>query len=392
MKKIFAKIHLWFSIPLGIILTVICLSGATLVFESEITRVINPQIYHVEASAGAQPLVPSQLVARIGEQIPDSLHLVSLELTTRNDEPCMAVFRETGRKQMSVNPYTGDVNGWAESPAFFNTMRKLHRWLLDPPAAKGEKSVGKVIVGISTLSLVLILISGLLLWIPSSRKALRNRLKVSVSNGRRRFWYDFHVSLGFYAILPLLVMALTGLTWSFGWYRTVAYALFSGAQTTVATKEHPSQRDNSVDRKRHEGSNMRHGDHKSADGQTMTKADTFDYAVWDEVLAQLTAHYPVYKAITLTQTEAQVRRQAAIRRTDRVTFDSQSGRLREIDRYEDTPRQQRLRGWFYAFHTGLWGGIWTKLLYFLATLIGATLPLTGYYLWWKRTSNRAKTK
>ena len=81
-----------------------------------------------------------------------------------------------------------------------------------------------------------------------------------------------------------------------------------------------------------------------------------------------------------------------MRRADRVTFDPQSGRLGEINRYEDTPQQQRLRGWFYAFHTGSWGGVWTKLLYFLAALIGATLPLTGYYLWWKRTSNRAKTK
>lgn len=392
MKKVFAKIHLWLSIPLGIVLTVVCLSGATLVFESEITRAFNPRIYRVEALAGAQPLAPSRLVARIGEQMPDSLHLVSLELPARSDEPCMAVFRQTGRKQLSIDPYTGDVNGWAESPAFFSTMRKLHRWLLDPPAVKGEKSVGKVIVGISTLVLVLILVSGLVLWIPRSCKALRNRLKVSVSNGRRRMWYDSHVSLGFYAILPLLVMALTGLTWSFGWYRTAAYALFGGAQTTVAVKEHPSQRDSSVDRKRHDGSDTRHGDRKSVERQTKNGTDTFDYAVWDEVLAQLTAHYPVYKAITLTQTEAQVRRQAAMRRADRVTFDPQSGRLGEINRYEDTPQQQRLRGWFYAFHTGSWGGVWTKLLYFLAALIGATLPLTGYYLWWKRTSNRAKTK
>lgn len=392
MKKIFAKIHLWLSIPLSIVITIVCLSGAALVFESEITRAINPRIYRVKVPADAQPLAPSQLIARIGEQIPDSLHPVSLELPARSDEPCMAVFRQTGRKQLSIDPYTGDVNGWAESPAFFNTMRKLHRWLLDPPAIKGEKSVGKVIVGISTLALVLILISGLVLWIPRSRKALRNRLKVSVDNGRRRLWYDFHVSLGFYVSLPLLVMALTGLTWSFGWYRTAAYALFDGTQTTVAAKEHPSQRDNTVVHKRHEGGNTHHGEHKSADGQTKTKADTFDYAVWDKVLAQLTTHYPTYKAITLTQTEAQIRRQTAMRRADRVTFDSQSGRLGKIDRYEDTPRQQRLRSWFYAFHTGSWGGIWTKLLYFLAALIGATLPLTGCYLWWKRTYGRAKTK
>ncbi len=392
MKKIFAKIHLWLSLPLGIVLTVVCLSGAVLVFEGEITRALHPELYRVAAPADARPLRPSQLAGRIGGQMPDSLHLVSLQLSARSDEPCMAAFRETGRKQLSVDPYTGHVNGWAESPAFFGTVRKLHRWLLDPPPSKGEKSVGKAIVGVSTLALVLILVSGLILWIPRSRKALRNRLKVSYSDGRRRFWHDSHVTLGFYATLLLLVMALTGLTWSFGWYRTAAYALFGGPQQTVAAQEKPSRKADSGNRHERERSGERTAGREQGKRPAETEARPFDYAVWDEVLEQLTAHCTAYKTIVLTQTEAQVARQSAMRRIDRATFDPRSGSLAEITRYEETPRQQRLRGWFYAFHTGTWGGIWTKILYFLAALIGATLPLTGYYLWWKRYSNKKNRK
>lgn len=104
-------------------------------------------------------------------------------------------------------------------------MRKLHRWLLNPPPQKGASSVGKMIVGISTLLMVVILVSGLVIWWPRTRKALNNRLKVSCCKGWRRFWYDSHVALGFYSTLFLLVMALTGLTWSFGWYRSFAYGL-----------------------------------------------------------------------------------------------------------------------------------------------------------------------
>lgn len=388
MKKIFAKIHLWLSLPLGIVLTVVCLSGAVLVFEGEITRALHPELYQVAAPADARPLQPSQLADRIGEQMPDSLHLVSLQLSARSDEPCIAAFRETGRKQLSVDPYTGNVNGWVESPAFFGTVRKLHRWLLDPPPSKGEKSVGKAIVGVSTLGLVLILVSGLILWIPRSRKALHNRLKVSCSNGRHRFWHDCHVSLGFYATLLLLVMALTGLTWSFGWYRTAAYALFGGTQQTVAAQEDLSRKVDSGNRQ----SRARSGERTAGREHGETETRPFDHAVWDDVLEQLTAHYTAYKTIVLTQTEAQVTRRSAMRRIDRATFDPRNGRLAEITRYEDTPRQQRLRGWFYTFHTGTWGGIWTKILYFLAALIGATLPLTGYYLWWKRYSNKKNRK
>ncbi len=392
MKKIFAKIHLWLSLPLGIVLTVVCLSGAVLVFEGEITRALHPELYRVAAPADARPLRPSQLAGRIGAQMPDSLHLVSLQLSARSDEPCMAAFRETGRRQLSVDPYTGTVNGWAESPAFFGTVRKLHRWLLDPPPSKGEKSVGKAIVGVSTLALVLILVSGLILWIPRSRKALRNRLKVSYSDGRRRFWHDCHVSLGFYATLLLLVMALTGLTWSFGWYRTAAYALFGGTPQIAVAQEFPARKTDSGSRQSRERSGERNTGREHDGTQAETEARPFDYAVWDAVLGQLTTHCTAYKTITLTRTEAQVARQSAMRRIDRATFDPRSGRLAEITRYEETPRQQRLRGWFYAFHTGTWGGIWTKILYFLAALIGATLPLTGYYLWWKRYSNKKNRK
>lgn len=389
MRKIFAKIHLWLSLPLGIVLTVVCLSGAVLVFEGEITRALHPELYRVAAPADARPLRPSQLADRIGGQMPDSLHLVSLQLSARSDEPCMAAFRETGRKQLSVDPYTGNVNGWTESPAFFGTVRKLHRWLLDPPPSKGEKSVGKAIVGVSTLALVLILVSGLILWIPRSRKALRNRLKVSYSDGRR-FWHDCHVSLGFYATLLLLVMALTGLTWSFGWYRTAAYVLFGGTPQTAVAEDAPARKTDSGNRQSRERSGGRNAGREHGGTQTETEARPFDYAVWDAVLGELTAHCTAYKTIVLTQTEAQVARQSAMRRIDRATFDPRSGRLAEIARYEDTPRQQRLRGWFYAFHTGTWGGIWTKILYFLAALVGASLPLTGYWLWWRRCMNKRK--
>ncbi len=237
---------------------------------------------------------------------------------------------------------------------------------------------------------MLILVSGLILWIPRSRKALRNRLKVSCAYGRRRFWHDCHVSLGFYATLLLLVMALTGLTWSFGWYRTAAYALFGGTTQTAVAQESPARKTDSGSRHERGRSGERTAGREHGGLQAETEARPFDYAVWDEVLGELTAHCTAYKTILLTQTEAQVARRSAMRRIDRVTFDPRSGRLAEIIRYEETPRQQRLRGWFYAFHTGTWGGIWTKILYFLAALTGASLPLTGYWLWWRRCMNKRK--
>ena len=184
MRKLFGKIHLWLSIPVGIILSIICFSGVALVFEKEITQACKPHLYKVSVPEGnAAVLPPSQLIARIKEQTADSLKLTSLQYSGKADEAATVTFKNAGRKSLSVNPYTGEVNGWIEGNAFFQTMRKLHRWLLNPPPQKGASSVGKMIVGISTLLMVVILVSGLVIWWPRTRKALNNRLKVSCRKG-----------------------------------------------------------------------------------------------------------------------------------------------------------------------------------------------------------------
>lgn len=39
---------------------------------------------------------------------------------------------------------------------------------------------------------------------------------------------------------------------------------------------------------------------------------------------------------------------------------------------------------FKKIHTGQWGGWFSKILHGLAVLIGGFLPISGYYIWWKR--------
>ena len=372
MRKLFSKLHLWLSAPLGLIISVVCLSGAALVFEKEIIRATHPGIYRVEAPESAVPLPPSELVARIRAQMPDSLRLSSLTAYADPEEAWMAGFENVRRQTLSVNPYTGEVNGWTTSSPFFQTMRKLHRWLMDAPPRKGAATAGKTVVGVTTLVMVVILVSGLVLWVPRNKRALKHRLRVSCTNGWRRFWYDSHVALGFYATLFLLVMALTGLTWSFSWYRKAAYSLFGASasqeKATAATTSAAPQKERG---------------HKD-----------FDFTVWDRALNAAQTAYPAHQSIKLgTGTiEVSTTPSSTLRKTDRLRFDRRTGDITEISRHEDTPAAQKLKGWFYAFHTGSWGGIWTKTLYFLAAIIGGLLPLSGYYLWYRRKCHRQRKR
>lgn len=369
MRKLFGKIHLWLSIPFGIFLSVICFSGAMLVFEKEIIQMCHPHLYKVSVPEGnAAVLPPSQLIARIKEQTADSLKLTSLQYSGKANEAAMVTFKNASRKSLSVNPYTGEVNGWIEGSAFFQTMRKLHRWLLDPPPQKGASSVGKMTVGISTLLMVVILVSGLVIWWPRTRKNLRNRLKVSCRKGWRRFWYDSHVALGFYSCLFLLVMALTGLTWSFGWYRSFAYGLFGG--------------NTSKQGQTYETASLPQSEHNARASKESKKPT--DYTAWDKAIQEVQTKYTHYTALRIEEKKIQVIQGQQLRRTDTLKFNPKNGEITETVTYADVPRTQKLRGWFYAFHTGSWGGTCTKILYFLAAFIGGVLPLSGYYLWLKK--------
>ena len=51
------------------------------------------------------------------------------------------------------------------------------------------------------------------------------------------------------------------------------------------------------------------------------------------------------------------------------------------DEQSKKPKGSKL---FKKIHTGQWGGWFSKILHGLAVLIGGFLPISGYYIWWKR--------
>lgn len=372
MKKTFRKIHLWLSVPFGLIISIICLTGAALVFEREINDAINSHLYEIEPPENARALDIATIAHRVSEQVDDSLSIASIIIPAEKDRSYQVTFSNLRKRSLCVNQYTGEVLGWPESHPFFQTMRQLHRWLMDVPPKKGDKTAGKTIVGVSTLVMAIILLSGLVVWWPKNRKTLKHRLRVSCTKGWRRLWYDSHVALGFYSTLVLLVMALTGLTWSFGWYRTAVYGMF-GADTQ---KQSHARADNN-----------------GKAGKTKAGKPQADYTAWDKAARNIAALYSGdYSSITIANGTAQVSKngEGYLRHVDKLTFNTKDGLVESITTWGETPREAKLKGWFYAFHTGAWGGPITKVIYFIMALIGAILPLTGYYLWIKRMMARRK--
>ena len=110
------------------------------------------------------------------------------------------------------------------------------------------------------------------------------------------------------------------------------------------------------------------------------------------MLSELKARYPSYASISLTTGKALIDKPGNMRSRDTALFDAHTGEITSITSHDDTPRAQKMKGWLYSFHTGTWGGMATKVLYFLASLIGGILPVSGYYLWLKKKRRRTREK
>ena len=382
MKKLFRKIHLWLSVPFGILISLICFSGAMLVYEKEITEWCRPDLYFVQM-VKEEPLPMEELMEAVAATLPEGTSITGVTISPDSQRAYQVSLSQPRRASLYVDQYTGEVKGGNVRLPFFDAMFRLHRWLMgSAQSASGGMSVGKFLVGLSTLLLVIILLTGILMWLTNRRKPLTKSLTISFTKGWPRFWHDLHVAGGIYATILLLAMSLTGLTWSFGWYRTGFYSLFGVEASSEGGHGHGGgsqggQGENSRrDRARGEGRQGR-GGHRSHHSP---------YAHWQEVYETLADSHPGYRQITLGAGTASVvpKGRNSLRAGDAFTFDTRSGKLTDSKSYADQPRSTKLHGWIYTWHVGSWGGAITRLLTFLSALIGATLPLTGYYLWIRR--------
>lgn len=396
MKKIFRKIHLWLSVPFGLIITLVCFSGAMLVFENEVNEWFRRDLYYVE-TVKESPLPMDKLLEKVATTLSDSVSVTGVSISSDPGRAYQVSLSKPRRASLYVDQYTGEVKGKSERSGFFMFMFRMHRWLLDSMNPGNEGIFwGKMIVGVSTLLLVFVLISGIVIWWPRTRKALKNSLKITATKGWRRFWYDLHVAGGMYALIFLLAMALTGLTWSFPWYRTAFYKVF-GVEVQQRAAQGHEQKSDAQKRdtklaahreKKREGNEVRKGERsgRPENNHSDMYSVTSPFVYWQEIYDKLRHQNPEYKQISISSGTASVsfNRFGNQRASDRYSFNTDNGEFTETSLYQHQDKSGKIRGWIYSVHVGNWGGMFTRILTFIAALLGAALPLTGYYLWIKR--------
>lgn len=380
MRKIFKQLHIWLSIPLGVVIAITCFSGAMLIFEKEITRLVQSDYYYVEEVKG-KPLPIDEIVAKVEPMLEEGRRITGVTISDDPERSYQVNLNEPKRAAIFVDQYTGEVLGEPGRLEFFQDMFRLHRWLMDErPEDENAVYWGKMIVGTSTLLMVIIILTGIVLWWPKTLKALKHRSQIALRKGWHRFWYDLHVAGGIYATLLLLAMALTGLTWSFEWYNTRFYSLF-GVEVVEGGSHHGGN----------DKASSKSGSRGTKGGK---EANVEPYIAWQSAIDNVCESCGEFEELTVAKGKVTIKSHnyGNQRGKDTYKFDNRTGEITSVEMYQDSDYDRKVKGWVFSVHVGSWGGIVTRVMWFLAAMLGATLPLTGYYLWIRRKFFKQKGK
>ncbi|WP_417942659.1 PepSY-associated TM helix domain-containing protein [Flavobacterium sp. RS13.1] len=362
--------HLWLGLASGIVVFIMAITGCILVFEHEIKELTSPWL-NVEAQSAEKILPPSKIYASVKKALPKKdIHGVwynGLDKTIKVDIESDSL--------IYVNPYNGKITGMVDHEDFFHEIDQGHRyvWL--------GKKIGTIVTSWGTLIFFFLLVSGIILWFPKkwNKSTINSSFKVKWNARFKRLNYDLHNVLGFYSLLLAFLIALTGLIMSFHWVRESTYWITGGFTNEKEKKEAIAE----------------------------VKLDTLSKPKYDMLTSADIIFNKVRNEIARKNKEAVI-----IHFPDEpkdnfyACTDMHNGNWRDLYFDQKTlellPNSKKYIGdekfhdWIsrsnYSLHVGAIGGLTTKIIYFTASLICASLPLTGFYIWWGRKKKSKTSK
>ena len=351
------QLHWLFGITAGLVLAVVGVTGGILSFEDEWLEALNPGVLTVEARGEA--LSPSQLLARVREQAP-GVGIASLQLSADPEDAAVVGFApppgERRGARRHVDPYTGALLGEPRYQGFFRTTMQLHRWLV-------ADEVGKQVVGASTALLVFFCLSGLYLRWPRRLGSLRAWLLLDWRQKGRNFLWHLHAIVGTWVLLAYLVMALTGLWWSYDWYRKAVDDWAAGGARSEEAKQ---------------GIPRREGTPPPVDID----------AAWQAFVA----HVPAWSSATLSLPDDHA--PIGVRYLDADPAHERARNELELDRwtlqplaherYDDGSWRQKIGASMFALHRGSFFGTGGVVVFMLASFAMPLFAITGWMLYLDR--------
>jgi Uncharacterized iron-regulated membrane protein len=375
-RKVLFQVHWIVGITAGIVLALVGATGAMLSFEQEIVASLAREGREVEP-ADRTPLTATELLTRVAAEQQDK-RIVGLSIVREPTQTVRVTFAP--REQRYVDPYTGALLAPTSSGAetLFRNVRGLHRWLM--LGELGDRDIGRQIVGACTMLLVFMALTGLYLRWPRGPAARRWKtwLIPDFRLKGRAFLWNLHSVIGTWVLPVYLVIALTGLQWSYEWYRDGLYSM--------AGVERPAGPEGGREGRGPGAASAERG------GGPDVAAFTLAWQTFAQETGSRFASVNVNlaarpgKPTEFRYLEEHPRHERAF---NALAIDRE-GKVLKNERYADKPLAARLVSSIFPLHSGSYFGVIGVIVFMIASLAMPVFAITGWIMYLQRRAPRAR--
>jgi uncharacterized iron-regulated membrane protein len=222
-RKIIFWMHLISALFAGLIIFVMCVTGALLAFERQVIEFSEREARHVEVPAGAQRLSPQEIVDALKAERSDAK---PSSIAIENDPSAPWVVRLGREGYVFVDPYTARITGDGNK-AVRTVMAELTNWHRFLALSGDRRPAGKAATGAANLVFLFLAISGLYIWMP--RMLIWKLIKPVIwfrggLRGKARN-FNWHNVIGFWTSLFLVIFTLTATVISYQWASNLLFTL-----------------------------------------------------------------------------------------------------------------------------------------------------------------------
>ena len=357
-RKTVFRLHGWIGLNLGLLLFVVCFSGAVATLSHEIDWLLDAR-HRVPAQDA--PYDWTAMHETVARTFPDGwntgLYVAGASGALASAGARTAALAYVGlpdgqTRKVYLDPYTGALRGHTN---FFNVQRffrTFHRRLFDG-------SRGILIVTLWTFVLLVSSVSGFVFY----RGWLKQLFTLRLSKGRRLRWSDLHKTIGVWGLAFSVLIALTGVFY-------FVEVMFQGADNydALLPPDLPQVDEAGL----------------AAFGPQPTLLPASAYVRAAEaaypglnVLAIQMPHAPGRAVYVSGQAGNVLTRD----RADKVHLHPFTAEVLGIQKTSDLGVVPFITDAVDPLHFGYFGGLWTKILWFVFGLILSFSILSGTYLW-----------
>jgi len=372
-KKIWFKIHLYLGLTAGIILMVIGITGTLLSFQKEIIWLFNKDSYVVEVIG--ERLSEKQIIDNFNSKFPKA----KIKALTINSDPSSSVViniasnakGKAGRRGINyyINPYNSEILPNVEGAKTFKFIEKIHRGLI-------AGDVGKQIVGASTLLLLVLMLSGVVVYFPRLKKAFFKSFTFKFKHKGRSFLSTMHSALGMWVLPFYLVSTITGLSLSYHWFSDILYN--SAGVEKKSHKKHSMKNAvlNMVQNRQKEDLSSQ----KIQNVFDLFKENITDYS---SASLKFEAKKDVF-TLNYLKKEPQ-----HYRARNEISLDLKNNTIVKHEEFSKQPLEEKLLKSMIQVHTGEYFGRIGQILILLASSTMALFTITGFMMYFQRRKKKS---